>query len=154
MEENEKEHQEQNPEEKVQPQKDHVLPVDQAEKEVEGWLAFKKVSEKRRKNFAVHIRNLIEGICLGKLIIDQETKVITQKLDFGIGKGEAIKELKFQPRLKLAKINQSLKGLDQNDPDVRVVAHIAALTGQVNAVINELDSEDAVWAEAIAVFFL
>lgn len=138
----------------IEPQKDHVLPVEQAEKEVNAWLTFKKVSDKRKELYAGSIKTMIEGFCLGKLELDPSSKVITQKLDFGLGKDNHIKELQYQPRLSLGKIGQSLKGVDSSVPDARVGAHIAALTGQVNAVINEMDSEDAVWAEAITVFFL
>ncbi len=139
---------------KVEPQRDHVLSVELATKEVKEWIAYKQISERRQKQFVHAVRTMIEGFCLGRFVLDKGTKVITHKLTFGLGKDEHIKELKYQPRLKLTKINQSLKGVDPNDSDERVTAHIAALTGQLKAVVAELDSEDAVLAEAIASFFL
>jgi len=124
-----------------------------ARKELEKWLDFKKVKDKKRDDFSEHIDTIVEGIVDGTLSLDDKF-VFTHRLSFPIGKDDNITELKYVPRLMVEDINARMKGVKANDVDGRIVRYIAALTDQPSAVISKLDTEDNSLAQAFVQFFL
>jgi len=127
---------------------------EQAQIEVTDWLDSKRVKAKKREKQKDTIETLVEAIEEGDLIFDQDTKVMTMKLAFGIGKDDNIKELNFKPRANVGEVNSYLKKVKTDDADGRLLCYVYALTGQPAAVIDCLDTEDYALALSIAIFFM
>ena len=123
-----------------------------AMQEVERWLDLKRIKASKRESNADTIEGLAESFEDGTLTLDDKGS-ITMNLTFGIGENESIKQLKFKPRISVGEIHQSLKGIKGTDADARIIAYMAALTGQMPAVIRKLDTTDHGIASGIVVFF-
>ena len=127
-----------------------------AESEVNKWLDYKKVKDKKRENLQDQIDVMVDAIIDGSLVLDQDFK-FTHTLSFPIenAKGEvSIRSLTYKPRLSVKEINSRMKGVKANDADARVVGYIAALTDQPAAVLTSLETEDNSLSQAFATFFL
>lgn len=122
-----------------------------AEQEVNAWLDFKKVRDRKRESSEDSIESLVYGFMDGDLVMDSESKEITLKLQFPIG--GSINELKFKPRLRLNDVHSHLKNVKSSDVDGRILAYVCALTGQNSGIISNMDSEDYSIAQSLAVFF-
>ncbi|MCH9621003.1 MAG: hypothetical protein S4CHLAM20_04170 [Chlamydiia bacterium] len=122
--------------------------------EVNGWLDYKRVSEKKREDLSDQIELLVEGVSDGYLRINSETFEIVHTLSFPIGEGDSIKELTYKPRLTVSEINNRTKGVRNGDADGRVKAYISALCGQGQGVLGNLDSVDFTIPQSIIVFFI
>jgi hypothetical protein len=85
--------------------------------------------------------------------LNEETHELEYTLDIPIGDSK-IQVLKFRPRLTVGEINKRLKGVSPKEADARVVAYVAALTGQNSGVIELLDTNDYDVCQAISVFFM
>lgn len=121
--------------------------------EVESWLDYKKISEKKREVYKDNIDTLVDAVVEGFLTL-QDDKSFVQTLRFDTGGERPIKELTYKPRLKMSTIHSHLQGVKSTDADLRVCAYMAALTGNPKAVIQALDTEDYSIGQAIAIFFL
>ena len=126
---------------------------EQAQSEVEAWLDYKKIGSKKRESQEAQIETLVDAVAEGDLVLNED-KSFTQKLKFEVGEEIKILELKYRPRLDMSTIHSKLDGVKSSDGDGRVLAYVAALTGQVKSVIKKLDSEDYSVAQSIAIFFL
>lgn len=124
-----------------------------AEKEIESWLDFKKVNEKKREAYKDNIDTLIDAVADGTLTLNDD-KTFVQKLRFPIGEGDSIKTLSYKPRLKVSTVHVCLQGVKSTDADGRVCAYVSALTGTDRNIIKALDTEDYSVGQAIAIFFL
>lgn len=125
-----------------------------AEKDVNTWLDSKKVSEKKRETYSEAIETLICAIMDGTLTLRSADNYLIQTLQFPT-EGEApVKVLEFKPRLKVFEIHQQTANEKNADGDTRILAHVAALTGQVKGLIKKLDLEDYNICQSIAIFFL
>ncbi len=72
---------------------------------------------------------------------------------FPIGKEEVkIKELVYKPRIDVATIVKYANG--STGGDARILATLAALSGQAKEVVSLLDTEDNSIANSVAIFFL
>lgn len=120
--------------------------------EVNNWLDFKKVSEKKREGYKENIETLADFISDGVLSLQEN--VFTQQLNFAVGDGGTITKLEYKPRLNMKVVNEQLQGVKATDADGRIVAYIAALTGQPKNIVKLLDTEDYAVAQAIALFFV
>ena len=132
------------------------IPLKTAEAEVDKWLDYKKVKDKKRENNKEQIELIVDAVCDGTLVLDDKF-VFTHKLLFPLGSSEnegKIKELKYRPRLMVREINAKMKGVKANDPDGRIVSYIAALSDQPSGIISSLDTEDNSLAQQIVSFFL
>lgn len=129
-----------------------AVAIEEAQKEVTDWLDYKKVSESKRETYKDNIDALAGFVSEGVLSLQEN--VFTHTLKFAVGEGGTITKLEYKPRLSMKTVNEQLQGVKATDADARIVAYIAALTGQPKNVIKLLDTEDYAVAQAIAVFFV
>jgi hypothetical protein len=127
---------------------------DIAAQEVQGWLDFKKIKEKKQESYKDQIEVLVDAVSEGTLEINSETKTITQNLDFPIGSEMKVSKLEYKPRLTVGEIQSHMGGVKATDADGRITAYVAALTNQPKELIKKLDTEDNSIAQSIAIFFL
>ncbi len=128
------------------------VPIDQATIEVNEWLDYKKISDKRREDNKESIDSLVESICDGTLEFDGSAHTIKQNLKIPFESG--LKELVYKSRITVKDINQHMKGVSVSDIDSRVVAYVAALTNTAKGIILNLDTEDYKVGQSIAIFFI
>ena len=127
-----------------------AITPEMAKQEVEKWLDFRRVRNRKRQENEASINDLIEAFEDGFLILDPKTHVIKQKLLFDTaGK----KELNFKPSMTVGEGQRALKGLKSTDSHGMLLAYVSELTGEVKEVINQLNSEDYGIARTIAGFF-
>jgi hypothetical protein len=124
-----------------------------AEQTVDKWLDYKRVKPAKRESYKASIENITDAVEEGSLILNEETHELEYTLDIPIGDSK-IQVLKFRPRLTVGEINKRLKGVSPKEADARVVAYVAALTGQNSGVIELLDTNDYDVCQAISVFFM
>ena len=124
-----------------------------AEQTVDKWLDYKRVKPAKRESYKASIENITDAVEEGSLILNEETHELEYTLDIPIGESK-IQVLKFRPRLTVGEINKRLKGVSPKEADARVVAYVAALTGQNSGVIELLDTNDYDVCQAISVFFM
>ena len=126
-----------------------VLNRELAEKEVNKWLDSKKVRATVRRENKDNIEAIIDGFEDGLLVLNKETNAIKQTLIFPTG---AIKEIIIQPRLKVSERIERLKNAG-NDADSRVVAVLAALSGNIAEALKGMDADDLAVSRNITAFF-
>lgn len=127
-----------------------------ATNEVNDWLDYKKIPAKKRDSNKEHIEALIDYICDGTLVINED-KTITQSLKFPISFDDgkiALDKIVFKGRLKTGTIQMHMQGVKSNDADGRLCAYVCALTSQAKGLINQMDTEDYSVATSITIFFL
>src|SRR5688572_22991268 len=123
--------------------------------EINKWLDSKKVFAGKREAYKDHIDIMIEAISEGCLTILEDGS-IKQTLLFELngGEGMAVKELQYKPRLNRKMVIPHLTNVKAGDGDGRVLATMAALTGQPKNILSSLDNEDSRIADSIVVFFV
>ena len=123
--------------------------------EITKWLDFKKVNtNKRVANFEI-IERLVGAMCDGELVL-MDDFVLSQVLKFPIEDTEGktvLNELKFKPRIKTETLHLHLQGVKADNVDGRILAHIAAVTGNPKNLIGKLDTEDMGLSQSIVTFF-
>ena len=127
---------------------------DVAQVDVEAWLDFKRVSQKKREVQTDSIDALIDAVSDGILTINDETFEITHHLIFPFEGDSPLNELVYKPRLKVKQIHANLSGVKTGDTDGRLAAYVAALTSKNSQIIKNLDTEDYSVGTAIAIFFI
>lgn len=130
-----------------------VVAIDAAKEEVGKWLDYKKIGDAKRESFKDSIETLAGYLSDGSLIL-REDKTFEHTLKFAVGSGGSIAKLEYKPRISMKAVNEKMVGVKPTDADGRLLAYIAALTGQPKNIISELDTEDNAVAQAIAVFFV
>lgn len=125
--------------------------MDIAKNDVEKWLTFKKVNDKKREAFKVNIDAIAESISEGILILNEDFS-FTHKLLFPIGEESKVSELKYKARLSVNELQNALSG--KSGMDARILATAAALSNQPKKVVESMDTEDYNVAGSIAVFFV
>jgi len=128
-----------------------VISKEQAEKEVNSWLDYKKVSAKKRESLKGNIAYLVDAMMEGSLILDPDTFVFEHTLKFPIG---SVKKLEYKPRLTLKEIQDRTQNIKTPGPIESSIAYISALTGQPSSLIKEMDSEDNSLADYLSFFFM
>ena len=126
---------------------------EQAAKEVNDWLDHKKISPRKREKYQDYIEILVDSICEGYLIFNDD-KSIKHKLKFPIEGEMSITELTFKPRLTVKNTSVHTQGVKATDNNGIICAYICALTSTAKEVIKGLDTEDYEIASSIGVFFL
>lgn len=127
--------------------------LDVAKKEVDKWLDYKCVNEKKRESYEEQIEILIDAIADGILTLAEDNTLV-HKLLFPLEGELPLSELKYKPRIKVSTIQAHLNGVKSKDADGRLCAYVAALTSKPKAVIQGLDTEDYSVSQSIAIFFL
>lgn len=131
-----------------------VVSRETAELEVNKWLDFKGVTERKREKQKDNIEFLIDSVESGLLILNEDHS-FTQVLIVPFENEIPIKEIKFRARCPVSVFQKQLQGIKaSNDPLGVVMAYISGLTGQPKGIIQALDSDDYGVASAIAVFFM
>ena len=127
-----------------------------ASDEVDKWLDYKRLNDKKRESRKEQIETLLDAIADGNLILNEDN-TITYKLAFPIedqNGSPALTELKFKPRIASGDVDNYLKGIKPSDADGRLRAYISCLTGVSSGLIKKLDTVDTDVPQAIALFFL
>lgn len=133
---------------------DSLVSKEIAEKEVNSWLEYKKVSDKKRKSLAGNIKALIDAIQDGTLELDSDSKVFTHKLKFPIGVNGQYNELKYSPRISMESLEDNLIDVRPGNTMGTSIAYIAALSGQPKSIIKKMDQEDHSLADRFSFFFM
>lgn len=128
-----------------------VMPREEATKEVENYLNFKGMRQKRRKEKEEYINMIIDCVEDGTLSIDPETKVIKHKL---IHKAGGIDQFAYKPRLNQGKIANRLRMSSSTDGHSAIACYVAELTDNNISVVGLLDTEDNVISQAVAMLFM
>lgn len=127
---------------------------EQAAKEVNKWLDYKKISDRKKEKHNEHIENLIDSVCDGYLVFNEDQS-IKQILKFPIeGEQISITEITFKPRLKVSSIAMHMNGVKAGDINGTVCAYICALTSTAKGIIQSFDTEDYEISSSIGIFFL
>ena len=121
--------------------------------EVESWLNFKQIGDRKREANKASVDTIIDAIMEGTLSL-KEDKTFVHTLKFDTGGEIPVKVLEYSPRLKVSVVKTCLQGVAASDADGRICAYVAALTSKATGIINALDTEDYSLAQSIAVFFL
>lgn len=122
-----------------------------AELEINKWLDYKRVKDKKREAYKDAIETLIDAVSEGYLVVNEDF-TLTHSLAFPVGAEGAFKELVYKPRIDVATIQKYANGAIGGD--ARVLATIAALSGQATTIISKMDTEDYGIASSVAIFFL
>ena len=120
-----------------------------ASKEVQKWIEAKRISPRRLKGLEREIESLQECFEDGVLSLNDDNKIV-QKLIFPVGE---VKELVYDSRMNTGKLNGFLSKAKPGF-DSRARAYILALTSQMEAIIDKMDTEDQGAATSIVVFFM
>jgi hypothetical protein len=128
-----------------------VMTKEAAEKELTGWLDFKKVRPKQREGYSNQFDLLVESMVNGDITLDSTTFVITQKL---ISPVEGLfTELQFQPRKTVGELQKITSSINPGDIDGRLNAIISCVTGKGISHLMKMYPEDFGISQAVAVFF-
>lgn len=139
---------------KMAQEKLDVIAKPVAQAEIEAWLNFKKVGNKKRTDNQGNIDTLVDAMTGGFLVLDSESKTFTHKLKFPLGEKEDVLSLTYKPRCSYRDARPYLEDVKSTDFDERIVGYFAALTGSHKAYYRAMDSEDMDIARAIVIFFL
>lgn len=131
----------------------NVVARDVASKDIEKWLDYKKVSDRKRTANKESIEVLIDAVEDGILVLNEDY-TLTHKLKFPIENEIPVTELVYIPRLKVSTVHNKLKGISATSPDERVLAYASALTGKVTNIIKDLETEDYSLVQSVVLFFL
>lgn len=129
-----------------------VVVLEAATKEIENWLDFHKVTPMQKESFKDSIATLIEGIQYGMLTL--KDNAFTQNLLMPFGEEEKIAVVNYKQRITYFELEEKMKGVSVSDGAGRVIATLAALTGQPKQILKTLDKADKRIANSIVVFFL
>lgn len=124
-----------------------------AEREIAGWLDYKKVNASKREAYRDSIDVLVGAVSDGDIVVNEDF-TLTHRLKFDTGGDEPVTQLVYQPRVRVGAIQKQLQGVKPTDTDGRVAAYIAAISDQPKAVVKNLDTEDYAICSAVVVFFL
>jgi len=133
-----------------------VVNKETALKEVHEWLDYLKVSESSRESEEKQkqIEALADFISDGQLVINPDTKEITQTLLFPIGKEEVTETVKYKSRLNVGAVQRAMSGVKTNDLHGMIIAYGSAATGLSKTVIQAMDTQDYRVLQGIVVFFM
>jgi len=130
--------------------------LEQAKKEVNKWLDFKKVDVEKRDENIESIEAIAKSISTGYLVLDKDHNLI-QELKFPMEDEDGnvvMSQLKFKPRLKMGEIQNKTQNLKAGDTFALITGYICALTNINSGLIKQLDSEDYKIAQSVVIFFL
>lgn len=132
-----------------------VINREQAEKEVNGWLDFKRKSQATRDKLVESISALVDAVVEGDLVFNEDN-TISQTLREPVtdkDNNPVIKKLDYKARLKAETLQMHSQGLKTGDDYGRVNAHIAALTTNSKDLVKKMDVDDYNIASLIVTVF-
>ena len=124
-----------------------------AEREINEWLAYKKINDAKREAYKEHIETLIGAVMDGSIVVNEE-KTFLHELKFALEGEIPVTRLEYKPRVKISTIHRNLQGVKSDDVDGRICGYIAALSSKPRKVIEAIDTEDYSISKAVAIFFL
>lgn len=127
-----------------------TISEEQAIKEIDSWLDYRKVSDSKRIINRNSIYHLQMGIMEGNLVLNEDF-TLEQKLKFPIGDTT---KLVYKPRLEMGAVAETLKGVLPTDSIGNTLAYGAALTGTAMQLMKKLNSEDYPLVDHISFFFM
>lgn len=133
-----------------------LVNLETARKEINGWLDYKKIRDKKREDYQSTIDSLVSLVQEGVLTVNDD-KSITHVLNFPVdmGLGSPVTEVKYKARLEVRELREKLANLKTGEAiDNRLIANFCALTGQSIGLQGKLDTSDISIANEIIVFFL
>lgn len=132
----------------------YKIDFETAEKNVTSWLDAKSVEADEREEKQQFIKTLINAVRRGNLVINDTTFEITQTLKFPVVTNIAtINELKYKARAACGELHAGTRNINGVNMAV-YVAYAVALTSELKANLDRLDSEDFKVLQAITSFFL
>lgn len=125
-----------------------------AKQEFERWFNSKKLSASYRKESYEAIEaQMVDAIIDGFIIVNDDN-TLTLKLAWPLSQPNEITELKFVHRMTTGELQSKTAYVkDLKDSQGKMIATVAALTGQVGGIIRALDSSDYSRAGCIASYF-
>lgn len=129
-----------------------VVALEAATNEIENWLDFHKVTPMQKESFKDSIATLVEGIQYGMLTL--KDNAFQQTLLMPFGEEEKIAVVNYKQRITYFELEEKMKGVSVSDGAGRVIATLAALTGQPKQILKLMDKADKRIANSIVVFFL
>ena len=125
-----------------------------AQKEVDGWLDYKKIRPSQREAHKEIIETLVEEVSEVTLEIDSTKFTITHNLLVPIGENDSLKKVEYRARLNDNLLEPFMKGVKPSDFISVGLAYIAALTNVNKGILSRMDSADMRIAKGIMVFFM
>ncbi len=127
---------------------------EQAQQEVDSWLDFKKISEKKRETYQDQIDTLVSAISDGYLVLG-DNKVFTQTLRFPVEGDLGFETLDYKPRVSAGAVQANLQRVKLTDSQGMMMAYACALTDKPSALMKKMDqAEDWSLLQAIVIFFM
>lgn len=125
-----------------------------AVQEFERWFLSKKLSSSYRKSHYEEIeKQMIDAIMDGYLIVNDDF-TLTLKLAWPLTEPNEVQELKFVHRMQTGVLQSKTAYVkDPKDQQGKLIATVAALTGQVGGIIRALDPVDFGRAGSVASYF-
>lgn len=130
-----------------------MINTDTAKEDFNKWLDFKRVSQKKREQSEAAIDALVDEICEGNLVVNEDMTLV-YKLMFPPEGETPVTELTFKPRLKVSELHNETANTKGTDVNALIKSYIAALTGKPKAFFGKLDLDDYSVCQNIAVFFI
>lgn len=127
-----------------------------AVQDFERWLNSKRIKDSKREANKDFETIIVEAIMDGILIVEKDnclTYNFPEPLLSDKGE-ELLSKLVFKPRIRVHELNTKLRGVKSDDGDARILAYVAAITGQANGLISKLYTEDYTICQAIVMYFL
>lgn len=130
-----------------------MVALEVAKKDVDKWLDFKRFTPARREEVAENIKNFINSVSDGTVIINEDFTV-THNLMFPFENEIKTLSLTYKARLDAGTVQRLTQNNKAGDFDARVLSYVAALSGQPKGVILKMDTEDYRIAQNYAIFFM
>lgn len=131
-----------------------VMPREMAEKEVNDFLEYKKLSKKSIAKLKESIDDLIDLVEEGLLVIDNESHTLKYKLRVSsIGELNGKQELTVPMRLEMSDWSLSMQKLNVNTPMDARFYEVAALTDITATSIKKLKDVDMAVLDKLSPFF-
>lgn len=119
---------------------------------VTQWLDYKKVSKGKRDKFKDDFDNLVFA-CEERKIIFNNDMSITHTLVFPIDiKGNTITEMHYSPQISFDALAQRMIGIPPQNLDLRIAAHVSAISMQPLSVVRKMDTQDFHIARSVTTF--
>ena len=134
------------------------MPEEMAKQEIEKWLDFKNVSQRKRekKETKNNIETLTDAICDGDLVLDENHNLVLtlrNPVEDKDGKVQ-LDKMTFKPRLLLEDVESHLINVKPENTIGMLAAYTSALTSIGSGLTKKIDTDDNKTAQAIVMFFL
>jgi hypothetical protein len=122
-----------------------------AEQEVNEWLDFKKVSPSKREEKKDDIKNIIDAVENGTLVLDKEKLTFEYSLLFPLNE---LEKLTLTPRVNAGKIQQAMIGVKSDDLYGMFNVYISVMVNKPKELLKSFDAEDYNLLRRVAGFFM